>query len=43
MKRHLINLDPIDDDAPRGRVLSRRDALRLFGGIGGAALARGVG
>lgn len=43
MKRHFINLDPIDDDAPRGRVLSRREALRIFGGIGGAALLVGGG
>jgi protocatechuate 3,4-dioxygenase beta subunit len=43
MKRHFINLDPIDDDTPRGRVLSRREALRLFGSIGGAALLAGTG
>lgn len=30
--------DELDDDAPRGRVLSRREVLGLFAGLGGAAL-----
>lgn len=42
MKPDLQNLE-YDDDAPVGRVLSRREVLRLLAGLGGAAVLAACG
>jgi protocatechuate 3,4-dioxygenase beta subunit len=42
MSKHPIEVDEHDDDIPVGRVLSRREVMKLFGG-GGLAMLAGFG